>query len=608
MSEPSKSLNAEANMVPPCPERRQDNGLPPSISEIKSPGTARMRAMYSSITYVERFTIISGIFLVGFAYGLDNLLRNTYKPYATASFGEHSLLATINVILSVVAAASQPTAGRLADIFGRVELVAFSVFLYVVGTVVVASANNVSTYAGGSVIWKVGQSMIKALNAIIASDITSTRSRLFFSYAPTSPALITTWVSGNIANAVLSITDWQWGIGMWAIIYPVAALPLVISLWTVIRRIKKQGSLERYDTPLQVLGPKGFVVGLFWMLDVVGIILLIAILALFLAPLTIAGGTQSQWKSAHIIAPLVISVLCIPVFVYWELRAPRPLIQMKLMKDRAIWAPLGIVMFRNIGYHMQANYLYTILVVAFDYSITSATRISSLFVFVDVVAGPIVGLIVFRVRRLKIFIICGSVIYMVAFGLLIRYRGGLTSNGKAGVVAGQVLLGLGGALFSSPAQVSMQAYIKHEHLAVMTGTLMASYNVGSAIGNAISGAFWSQLLPSSLQDELSGINPSLAISAYKDPFTAIAEWPMGTPERTAIIHSYQYIQRLITITGICFCVPVMAFAFSVRNPKLNDEQTLVSDDELPSLGKSSQSPKQPKMNHGETTKSPGVVH
>jgi SIT family siderophore-iron:H+ symporter-like MFS transporter len=33
------------------------------------------------------------------------------------------------------------------------------------------------------------------------------------------------------------------------------------------------------------------------------------------------------------------------------------------------------------------------------------------------------------------------------------------------------------------AQASMQAHIKHEHLAVMTGTFLASYNVGSAIGN-----------------------------------------------------------------------------------------------------------------------------
>lgn len=579
----TKSPRTETH-APPCPNPRyqdEEDQPSPSVKDLKSPGAARIRALYSSLTIVERIAIFSSVFIIGFAYGLDNLLRSTYEPYATSSFGEHSLLSTINVILSVVAAASQPTAAKIADIFGRVELVAFSVFLYVIGTVVEAVAKNVSTYAGGSVIFQIGQSMIKALNSIIVSDITSTRSRLFFSYTPIAPALITTWVSGNIADAVLSVTDWHWGIGMWCIIYPVCALPLITSLWAVTRRIKKQGSMKDYSTPLQTLGIKDFIIGLFWMLDVIGIILLVAIFALFLAPLTIAGGTQSQWKSAHIIAPLVVSVLCIPVFIYWELRAPRPLIPMSLMKDRAVWAPLGIAISRNIGYHLQANYLYTILVVGFDFGVTAATRISSLFSFVQVVVGPILGLIVFRVRRLKIFILSGTVIYMVAFGIMIKYRGSLSGNGQIGVVAGQVLLGIGGAFFSWPAQASMQAHLKHEHLAVLTGTFLASYNIGSALGNTISGAFWTQLLPSSLDNELSGINSTLATAAYKDPFTAIADWPMGTPERTAIVRSYQYIQRLITITGVCLCVPVMVFAFLVRNPKLNDEQTLASDDDLP---------------------------
>lgn len=583
MSAPSKTPRAETYTPPPAYEAQVETtpaSTPaPSAADLKSPGAARIKAIYSSLTNVERAAIFSSIFLIGFAYGLDNLLRSTYEPYATSSFGEHSLLSTINVILSVIAAAAQPTAAKIADIFGRVELVVFSVFLYVIGTVVEAVAKDVATYAGGSVIFQVGQSMIKALNSIIVSDLTSTRSRLLFSYIPISPALITTWVSGNVADAVLSVTDWHWGIGMWCIIYPVCACPLVISLWAVFYRAKRQGALENTGTPLQALGPRKMVVGLFWALDIVGIVLLIAMLALFLAPLTIAGGATEKWKSAHIIAPLVVSGFCVPAFIYWECKAPRPLIPMSLMKDRAVWAPLGIAVSRNIGYHLQSNYLYTILVVAFDFGVNAATRITSLFMFVQVVVGPLLGLVVYRVRRLKMFILAGSVIYMVAFGILIRYRGGLTGNGQVGVVAGQVLLGVGGALFSWPAQASMQAHIKHENLAVMTGTFLASYNVGSALGNTISGAIWTQLLPDTLHDELDHINSTLAASAYSDPFSAIADYPMGTPERTGIVRSYQYIQRLITITGICLCVPVVVFSLFVRNPKLNDEQTLVEDSE-----------------------------
>ena len=561
----------------------QTESLSPSFDDLRSPGTARIKALYSSLTVVERIAIFSSIFILGFAYGLDNLVRNTYEPYATSSFGEHSLLSTINVILSVVAVAAQPTAAKIADIFGRVELVGFSAFLYVIGTAVVASSKNVSTYAGGSVIFKFGQSMLKVLNSIIVSDLTSTRSRVFFSYTPIAPALITTWVSGNVANAVLDVTNWQWGIGMWCIILPASALPLIISLLAVTRRTKKQNQVadendKNGKAPIKVLGIWKFLVRLFWMLDVIGIVLLIAIFALFLAPLTIAGGVKDKWKSAHIIAPMIISGFCVPAFIYWERRAPHPLVPMTLMKDRAVWAPLGIAVSRNFGYHLQANYLYTMLVVSFDFGVTAATRISSLFSFVLVVAGPLLGLVIVKVRRLKLFIIFGTAIYMVGFGLLIRYRGSGSADKRVGVVAGEVLLGVGAGFFSWPAQASMQAHLKHEHLAVMTGIFLACYNVGSALGNTVSGAFWTQLLPSSLNSELGNINSTLATSAYKDPLTAVDEWPMGTPERDAIVRSYQYIQRLITITGICLCVPVVVFAFLVRDPKLNDQQTLAVED------------------------------
>lgn len=58
---------------------------------------------------------------------------NLLQPLAVASFGSHSLLATVNIVRSVIGAAGQPTAAKIADVFGRVELVIVSVFFYVIG-------------------------------------------------------------------------------------------------------------------------------------------------------------------------------------------------------------------------------------------------------------------------------------------------------------------------------------------------------------------------------------------------------------------------------------------------------------------------------------------
>lgn len=62
----------------------------------------------------------------------------------------------------------------------------------------------------------------------------------------------------------------------------------------------------------------------------------------------------------------------------------------------------------------------------------------------------ILGLIVMRVRRLKPFIVGGSILYTIAFGLLIRFRGGHGGGQVQGVIAAEVLLGIGGGFFSYP--------------------------------------------------------------------------------------------------------------------------------------------------------------
>ncbi|KAM0185403.1 hypothetical protein ACHAPA_012181 [Fusarium lateritium] len=550
-----------------------------AVRDITSPGVQRIKAMSEVITFTDRIFIFFGVFLIAYAYGLDGTVRYAYQPSALNEFKEHSLQSSVNTLRAVIAAAAQPTAGKIADVFGRVELICISVFFYTIGTVIEAASQNLDTYSAGAVIYQIGYTMILLLVEVIIGDITSVRSRLFFSYIPALPFIINTWVSGDVTEAVLAATTWRWGIGMWCIIYPVCALPLIISLLVVSRRAKKQGHLVGYRSSFQQLGLKSFAVELFWLLDIIGVILLIAVFALLLVPLTIAGGFESKWSDPQVIAPLVVGFVCIPVFVIWELRAPHPLVPFHHMKDRSVWAPMGIACMLNFAWTMQGDYLYTVLQVSFNFSIKASTRVQSLYSFASVITGTILGLIVYKVRRFKVFIVAGTCLFLVAFGLLIRYRGDPSSSNKSGVIGAQILLGIAGGMFPYPAQASLQAYVTHERLAVMTGLYLALYQVGSAFGNAVSGAIWTQVLPVRLAQSFEGFgNDTLAMYTYSQPLSAILDFPVGSSERDAMIDAYKHVQRLLTITGICLCIPLIAFSLCLRNPKLTDQQNLVENE------------------------------
>jgi MFS transporter, SIT family, siderophore-iron:H+ symporter len=245
-----------------------------------------------------------------------------------------------------------------------------------------------------------------------------------------------------------------------------------------------------------------------------------------------------------------------------------------LLADRGVWAALAVRSLLNFAWYTQGNYLYTVLIVAFDFHVESATRIVSFFSFFGVVSGVIMGLVIYRIRRLKYIIVVGTCIFMCAFVILIRFPGGASASSRTGLISGQILLGLAGGFFAYPTQASIQAAATPEHVAILTGLYLSFYNVGSALGTCLAGAIWTQTLLPTLEAALAfQPNASLAEKIYDSPFTVISDYPVGTEIRGAIIGSYEYVQRLLCIAGICLCVPMIAFAVALRNPKLSEGQT-----------------------------------
>lgn len=490
----------------------------------------------------------------------------------------------MNVVRTVIGAAAQPTAAKIADVFGRLELVYVSIFFYIIGTILEAAAPSVGAFAAGAVLYQIGYTIVTLLVEVIVADVSSLRSRLTWSYISVTPYIINAWISGDVASSVYRTAGWRWGIGMWAIIYPCMSLPLIFALLNAQRKARKSGDLANYKTPYQQYGFSRMMVALFWQLDIIGIVLMCLVFGLILVPFTLAGGAAETWGTAHIIAPLVIGICLIPVFVLFERWAPHPLVPFHLLKDRGVWGALGIAWMLDFAWYMQDDYLYNLLVVSFNQSTKAATIITSLYSFTSVITGSLLSFLIrFGIPYLKPFILFGTVMFMVSFGILIAFRGDPTGGGVSGVIGGQVLLGFAGGLFTYPTQVSIQAATKHEHLALVTGLYLALYSIGSAFGTSVSGAIWTQLMPDKLLANFQAIGATdpaaLAASAYGAPTTFILSHPVGTPIRGAMILAYKEVQRLLCITGICLCVPLILFALVLRNPRMTGEQSLAHAEE-----------------------------
>ncbi|WVF68087.1 hypothetical protein IAT40_002850 [Kwoniella sp. CBS 6097] len=557
-------------------ERQGDTG---TAFGDKSPGVKRIEAIASCFTSWHRYILFITVFLVAYSYGLDGSVRYTYQVTALDELGTSAQISTVTIVRSIVAAAAQPAYAKLSDYFGRTSILLISIIFYVIGTIVQATAKNLSAFSGGALLYQFGYTGFQLLVEVLIADVTSLRSRLFFSYIPAMPFLVNSWISGNVANAVITNSTWRWGIGMWAIIFPVTTIPLLGSLVHAQWRASKRGLLANIPSPIRSLGQSQLWIELFWQIDVIGLLLLAATFALILLPFTLAGGVGEVWKAARVIAPLVVGfVVALPGFVIWETKfAKHPAVPFRLLNDRMVLAPLMIAMLLNTAWYTQGDYLYNTLRLAFDQNITSATRIQNIYSFCSVVIGIALGLVIRRVRRLKWFIVAGTLLFVLAFGLLIRYRGGYSVAALAGLIGAEVVLGIAGGMFPYPAQVMIQSAVQHERTAMVTSLYLASYSIGSAIGNAIAAGIWNGTMPSHLLRAMEryGVADPAALSAsvFASPLAFIEEYLPGTPEREAAGHAYREVQRYLTITGICISSLLVLASVCLRNPRLGDEQS-----------------------------------
>ena len=172
---------------------------------------------------------------------------------------------------------------------------------------------------------------------------------------------------------------------MWAIVIPVASLPLILTLFLWEYKNKKAGikagTGDRPRILRDINHDDSFVVKLYklvWVeLDLLGCVLLIAGLALILVPISLTGsGNSLAWRNAHFIAMLVVGFVLFILFLGWDaLVAKKPFIPFRLVKHKTIVAACVLCVLDFMHYSLFSVFFPSYLQVAGHYSPGRATRI-----------------------------------------------------------------------------------------------------------------------------------------------------------------------------------------------------------------------------------------
>lgn len=211
-------------------------------------------------------------------------------------------------------------------------------------------------------------------------------------------------------------------------------------------------------------------------------------------------------------------------------------------------------------------YFFSYLQVVHNHSITAAGHITQTFSFASTVSSIIISFFIKYTAHYKYFVLAGSCIYLLAIGLMIRYRVDGSSTGQ--IVGTQIALGIGGGMLNVPAQLGVQASASHQEVAAATAIFLTILGIGGAVGSAISGAVWSSNIPKKLQLYLPEAAKGQATLIFGS-LTKAQSYPMGSPERIAINRAYEETMHTLLIIAVCVCVPLVPLAVLMKNYKLD---------------------------------------
>nr|QFR37094.1 MFS transporter [Cyberlindnera americana] len=530
------------------------------------------------------YTAYGILILTAFIEAFANDSTKNLDSYATSEFNAHSLIATAAVVYKITAICSYPILAKIADLLGRGEGFGLSVFIYTLAYVLYAACQNVQTYICAEILYAVGGHGYKVYQQIFIADTTNLINRCLYSQIPAALTAIPSLYAGSyVMDAFLEHSTWRWGYGSFGIILGVSVIPLTVVMFIVDHRAN--GSfIKRKAQILQDL-PEGssFWKKAWWILwnelDLFGGMLMVAGMALFFVPFTLAGSKNSyRWKEGKLIAMLVVGFLLFFSFIVWNTwSGKKPFEKRKAFVPKQQFTNATIVIILLITAldwccnSCFSTYFSTTLQVGGYYTAGQATRIDASKKVTGDIVSVLCGIAMKYTKRSKIFVILGIPVLILGHGLLVFCMNRNDVIEKTILLyLMEIFVGFGRGCYQSAAQVIIQAIAGVEGVAMSTAFFMAFSSVGSLIGSSIAGGIWNTVVLKKLDEYLPEEYKANATSIYKS-ITKAKKFAKGTEARTAISLAYRETIQIIGYAGLGVLAPLLVLMFFIKEVKLTEK-------------------------------------
>jgi EmrB/QacA subfamily drug resistance transporter len=338
------------------------------------------------MTHRQILEALSGLLLGLFVAILSATVVSNALPTIIADL--HATEATYSWVITaelLATTVTTPIWGKLADLMSKKVLVQLGLIIYVVGSALGGLAPNAGLLISARVIQGIGVGGLTALVQVIMAAMISPRERGRYSgYLGAVFALAT--VAGPLIGGVIVDTDWLGWRWCFYVGVPFAVIALIVLQRTLrLPVIKREVSID-------------------W----TGAVVFSAATSLLLIWVSFAGSKYDwlSWQTAAMVGGSVVLAL---IFIFVELRVKEPLVPMRLFAHRAISLSVVASMLVGVAMYGVTTFLSQYFQLARGESPTMAGILTLPLIFGLALTSTVVGLIITRTGRWKIFLILGGI-------------------------------------------------------------------------------------------------------------------------------------------------------------------------------------------------------
>jgi EmrB/QacA subfamily drug resistance transporter len=378
-----------------------------------------------------------------------------------------------------------PILGRVGDMFGKKWVFVATLIALAVGSVLAALAPNIGVMIVARVIQGLAGGMLPVGFGIIRDEFPAEK----VAGAVGILAALTA-VGGGLgivlAGPIVDALGWRWLFWLPMIVTAIAAVGAV--LFVPESPIRSPGTIS-------------------WLPAV----LLSGWLVALLVPLSEAS--EWGWGSPAVIGLLAVAVLLAAAWVWTELRAATPLIDMKMMRRPAVWTNNLVALLIGVGMYATFAFLpeFVQTPTAAGYGFGASITHSGLMLLPSAVTMFVTGLFAGSLaRRLggKALVIAGCLVGCASMAIL-----AFAHAHEWEIYVSTAIMGVGFGLAFSAMSALVVAAVPAEQTGVASGMNANIRTIGGSIGSAVMASIvTSQLEPSGLPKE-AGYTTGFAVMA-----------------------------------------------------------------------------------------------